>query len=63
MLLVLVEVKRLLDLVTEALAIRGLGVSSVLFLVNVASTAALRISQYWLMQEAWLERTPVWNSS
>jgi hypothetical protein len=44
MLLVLVEVKRLLDLVTEALAIRGLGVSSVLFLVNVASTAALRIS-------------------
>jgi hypothetical protein len=39
-LLVLVEVERLLDLVAEALAIRRLGVSSVLLLVHVASTAA-----------------------
>jgi hypothetical protein len=43
-LLVLVEVERLLDLVAEALAIRRLGVSSVLLLVHVASTAALGVN-------------------
>lgn len=43
-LLVLVEMKRLLDLVTKALAIRRLAVSSVLLLVDVASTTTLRIS-------------------
>jgi hypothetical protein len=44
LLLVLVEVERLLDLVTKALAIRRLGMSSVLLLVDVASTAALCIN-------------------
>lgn len=41
MLLVLVKVKSMLDLVSKALSIRRLGVSSVLLLVHIASTASL----------------------
>lgn len=43
MLLVLVEVQRMLNLVTKTLAIRRLGVPSVLLLVDVASSTALYV--------------------
>jgi hypothetical protein len=41
MLLVLVQVKSLLDLVSQALAIWGAAVSTVLFLVDISSATTL----------------------
>jgi hypothetical protein len=41
MLLVLVQVKSLLDLVSQALAIWGAAVSTILLLVNISSTTTL----------------------
>jgi hypothetical protein len=42
MLLALVEVKRFLDLVAEALAVRGPAVATVLLLVDIASSTTLQ---------------------
>lgn len=46
MLLVLVEMERMLDLVTKALTIGRLRVSSMLLLVDISSTATLNRRQY-----------------
>jgi hypothetical protein len=45
MLLVLVQMKCLLDLVSQALAIWGAAVSTVLFLVDISSATTLRSCQ------------------
>jgi hypothetical protein len=45
MLFLLVEVERMLQFVAEALTIRRLGVTAMLFLVDIASTAPLCLGQ------------------
>jgi hypothetical protein len=46
MLLLLVEVKDVLDFVDDTLALGGLAVAAVLLLVDVAGSTALRCSQW-----------------
>lgn len=62
MLLVLVKMKRLLDLITKALA-RGFAVSTMLLLVNIASTTTLGLRQSSFGVKQCRQPTPVWNSS
>lgn len=63
MLLVLVKVKRMLELSTETLAIGRLAMSSMLLLVDVPCTTTLFYCKLLSEQEMFTKRTPVWNSS
>jgi hypothetical protein len=63
MLLLLVEVKSLLDLFAQALAIRRVGVSAMLLLIHVSCSTPLSIRQPCILREAMEWLTPVWNSS